>query len=61
MEYSVWNGKILNYGNGEKLITHIYCFDTMLNKQQKLVLTEKGSNMTILDIEKFLNNGGIEE
>lgn len=61
MEYSVWDGKILNYGNDEKLIDHIYCFDTMLNKQQKLVLTEKGSNMTIYNIEKFLDDGGIEE
>lgn len=61
MEKSVKDGYIIEYGDVETLIKHIYCFNTMINGysdvQNNVPCIPK--NITIYDIEKFLKEGEV--
>lgn len=63
MEKSVMGGQIVKYDDHDTVIKHIYCFNTMINGYGDITnpLPATPLNITIYDIEKFLNEGVVEE
>lgn len=60
MEKSVEDGYLLELYDRPSVIKHIYCMDTMLNERQ--VQDFQGyKNMTVYNIEKFLNESEVKQ